>query len=263
MTNAGPLIGTYGKSRSLQFAWYFLALLFAGTGAFVLSLIPRFGHDIKFTGDPALPYAIGFGGIGIATLICATTFILLRSQPAFLLYEEAIRVIRGKSDQTDRYADVEDLFLYPYGGFAFRRSPETPWVFAGGRVSRYAELTARLVEAHAKQRGERLFSELMNGHTIRFRCLPDRAAFSKSVIATRNLDYPTHDLVLTRHHMTVQGKSIPVKRIADMTTNWWIERSEIIDVDGNVFHKMHPAAIMSFHVLLELIGRLQQEPALA
>ncbi|WP_437685105.1 hypothetical protein [Sorangium sp. So ce176] len=67
----------------------------------------------------------------------------------------------------------------------------------------------------------------------------------------------------TRGHLTIEGKSIAIGRIADVASNLWAERSQILDVDGGVFHTMHSNAVMSFDVLVTLIARLQQDAASA
>ncbi|WP_434041009.1 MULTISPECIES: hypothetical protein [Sorangium] len=66
---------------------------------------------------------------------------------------------------------------------------------------------------------------------------------------------------LTRGHLTIEGKSIAIGRIVDVASNFWAERSQILDVDGGVFHTMHSNGVMSFDVLVTLIARLQQDTA--
>jgi hypothetical protein len=80
----------------------------------------------------------------------------------------------------------------------------------------------------------------------------------KMIAATRNMDYPMIKIELTRHHLKIEDKSIPVERIGDVKTNLWTERAQIVDVDGNVVFKTHATAIISSNVLYDLLARLQE-----
>ncbi|WP_437951279.1 hypothetical protein WME98_10830 [Sorangium sp. So ce296] len=263
MRNPGDVIGTYGKSRSLLFTGWFLAALFAGAGALVLSLVPGPGSTVRFDGDVSVLYRAGYGAIALGVVIALGTWWVVASQPVFVLHQNAIQARERKGTRTDFYADIEDLYTFYFGGIGYRATPQAPWVFIGARTSRYAELSRTLRMRHVEQRGERLYHELQAGGSVRFRALPDSVALSKTLFASRNMDHPMKMIELTRGHLTIEGKTIAIERIADVASNLWVERSQILDVDGGVFHTMHSNAVMSFDVLVALIARLQQDAASA
>lgn len=256
--SAGSLLGVYGKSRSFLFVWGFLATLFGAVGAFVLSLIPKIGTTLHFSGNVSVLYVVGFGSIALGVVIALAAWRLAASQPTFHLHENAIRVVDRHGDRTDFYQDIEDLYTFFYGGIAYRASQHSPWTFIGSRIHRFAELSQGLRDLHVEKRGSHLYQELMAGKTALFHCLPDDIALSKSFFASRNMDHPTFDIALTAGQLKVKDKLIDIQRIGDITTNAWIERSQILDSDGRVFHAMHPMAVMSSDVLHVLIGRLQE-----
>ena len=254
----GALIARYGKSRSFLLVWWLLALVFAAAGAFVLMLALSPPAGMRFSGDPALLHAVGAGGLLLGLLVAVVPWLLARSQPTYFLHERAVRCVSPQGDRTDRYADIEDLYVFQYGGFAYRADAKAPWCTAGGRISGLADLTQRLRGLHVQHRGERLFDGLQHGRPAVFRCLPDAIAASKSVVASRNMDHPTHLLELTSNELKVEGKSIAIGGIADIRQNDWLEKSTIVDAEGRVFHTMHPTAVLSFDVLYALLARLQQ-----
>jgi hypothetical protein len=183
---------------------------------------------------------------------------LAASQPKFYLHEEAIRAVGRHGDRTDFYRDIEDLYTFFFGGIGYRASMQAPWIFLAGRIHRFADLSQRLRALHVEKRGEQLHQELMSGKRVAFRCLPDSVALSKSLFASRNMDHPTFNVELTSSQLKVLDKRIDIQRISDITTNFWVEKSQILDTDGRVFYTMHPTAVMSFDVLCSLIARLQE-----
>lgn len=258
MLEKGRKIRKFGHSKSLRFVWIFFAVLIGGAGAFVLSCIPKVGESFNFSGDISILYKVGYGAIGVAGLIILITMLAMKSQASFVLYENAIQSMGKQGNRTDYFEDIEDLFIFLYGGFGYRTSEKNPWIYVGGKTSGYAQLTKSFRELHIKYRADKLFKELQEGKTVVFHYLSDSDAKSKSFAATRNLKLPTFDIKLTRHHLTINDTAIPIKRIAKIKTNYWFETSKIIDVEGNVFYKIHPAAIMSFDVLYHLLVRLQE-----
>ncbi len=260
----GNLISEHGKSKFYISIFVIPAVAFAGAGIFLLSLIPAIhAHKINFHGDTSILYGAGFGGILIAAAALLAGYLLLRSQPTFYLYEKAIRVVGKNIDRIDLYEDIEDLFIYDHSRvlqFCYRSSSHTPWIFADGRTHRYSFLKDEFLDLHTAHRGEKLFQAIQEGKTAIFHCLPDQVSWSKSwIVSSRNMDYPMYDIELNRNDLRIQDKTIPVKRIGDVKTNSWIERSQIVDVDGNVFHKTHSTAIISFNVLQKLLARIQKE----
>jgi hypothetical protein len=258
MGKTGALIRTYGKSRSFLAVWWGLAAIFAMPGAFLLWLTTAIkAGGIRFDGDISILYATGFGAIALGAIVAIGAWWLASSQPTFHLHENAIRAVGRHGDRTDFYEDIEDIYCFFLGGFSYRASPGAPWIFAGSRISRGAELRRRLTALHAEKRGQRLYRELLAGKTVAFRCLPDNIALSKSFVASSNMDYPTFNLELTQTHLKIGNKAIRIRDLADIRTNLWTERSQILDVNGKVFHTMHPTAIMSFEVLFALLQELQ------
>ena len=256
--SVGALIRRYGKSRSFLFAWWSLATLFAGVGVFVLALIPRIGKNgLNFSGDVSILYATGLGGLAIGVLLAVLPWLLVRSQPTYYLHEHAVRSVGPKGDRTDFYRDIEDLYIFQYGGFAYRANEQAPWCSAGARISGFADLTQRLRNLHAQHRVEQLYRSLVEGRTVSFRCLSDQVASSKSMVASRNMNHPMHLLELSRDTLSVRGKSLPIQRLADIQHNGWTEKLNIMDTDRQVFHRMHPTAVMSFDVMYQLLARLK------
>ncbi|WKB55867.1 hypothetical protein [Eleftheria terrae] len=263
MGQLGPLTGKYGKSRSFLFAWWCLAALFAGAGVLVLLLIPGEGSNVRFSGDISLLYQVGIGGLALGVATALGAWLVTRSQPTFYLHEQGVRTVGPGGERCDLYRDIEDVYTFYAGGIGWRASSQGSWTFAGGRISRLAELTRQLRTAHAEQRGERLYQALMAGETVKFRCLPDEVALSKSFFASRDMQHPTYEIELTRSELRIGGKALPIQRIGEITTHSWKERTRIVDVEGQVFHSMHLTALLSFDVWLALLERLRQGPAAA
>jgi hypothetical protein len=90
-----------------------------------------------------------------------------------------------------------------------------------------------------------------------FRYFDDHVGKSKSAVASRNMNFPTHELILTRDRLQIGQDSIALDRIQSIDTNLWSEKSKIVDVDGNVVFKIHPSSILSFDLLRYLIARQQ------
>lgn len=260
MDSKGQLIAKFGQSKSIQFVWYFLAIIIASAGVLVLSLIPQItSGKMNFSGDISLLYMVGFGALAFATAIIGLTIILMRTQSTFEIYEYAIRSTGKKGERLDYYTDIEDIFLFLYGGFGYRVNPSEPWIFAGAKTSQYAKLASLLRERQSIQRAEKLYEQLRQGEKVIFRCFSNQDALSKSVAATRNLNFPVDELVLSQKALQFRGQTILLDQLADIKTNFWIERTEIIDVNGNSLLKLHPAAVLSFDLLCKLIARLQDD----
>ncbi|UOD28248.1 hypothetical protein INH39_22680 [Massilia violaceinigra] len=254
----GSLIATYGKSRSFLFVGWFMAALFAGVGLFVLWLTTRIGPTFKFTGDVSFLYTVGFGLLALGAAIALVFWRLAASQPAFQLFDNGIRATGPAGENIILYRDLEDLYSFFYGGIGYRAAPGAPWTFIGSRIHRFAELSERLSSLQIEHRGEALYQQLRTGKPVVFRYFEDSVAQSKSMVATRNMEFPTFDMILSADQLQIGQKSIDIARIADIKTNLWTEKSSIIDVDGKVFHKIHPSSILSFALLHALIARLQQ-----
>lgn len=254
----GPLIATYGKSRSFLLVGWCMAALFAGAGAVVLWLSTRIGPHLRFSGDVSLLPMVGSGALALGAAIAFFIWRLAASQPAFHLYENGIRASGPDGEHVTLYRDLEDLYSFHGGGIGYRASPGAPWTFIGSRIRRFAELSERLRSMQIKHRGEALQQQLQSGNAVVFRYVEDRVAQSKSMVASRNLDFPTCAIRLTASQLHIGQKSIDIARIAAIRTNSWTEKSHIVDVDGEVFHKIHPSAVLSFDLLQALIARRQQ-----
>lgn len=254
----GSLIATYGKSRSFLLVGGFMAALFAAVGLFVLWLSTRIGPNFRFSGDISLLYMVGFGSLTLGAAIGFFIWRLAASQPTFHLFDNGIRATGPDGDNTILYRDLQDLYSFFYGGIGYRAAPGAPWTFIGSRIHRFAELGERLASLQIKHRGEQLYQQLRAGKPVIFRYVDDSVAQSKSMVATRNMDFPTHEITLTADQLQIGQKSIDIARIADIRTNLWTEKSSIVDVDGKVFHKIHPSSILSFALLHALLARQQQ-----
>ncbi len=261
-TNAlGPLIATYGKSRSFLFVGWFMAALFAAVGAFVLWLSTIIGPNFRFSGDVSLLYSVGFGALALGAALAFLIWRLAASQATFQLFENGIRASGPDGDHSTLYRDIQDLYTFFYGGIGYRASPTSPWTFIGSRIHKFAELSQRLRSLHVEHRGAVLYDQLLAGKTVVFRYLDDSVARSKSMVASRNMNFPTFEMALSARQLKVEQKTIDIDRIGDISTNLWSEKSKIMDTDGKVFHAVHPSAVLSFDVLYALIARLQQEHA--
>ncbi|CUI03859.1 hypothetical protein [Massilia antarctica] len=254
----GPLIAAYGKSRSFLFVGWFMAALFAVVGLFVLWLTTRIGPNFRFSGDVSLLYAVGFGALALGAAIAFFIWRLAASQPAFQLFDNGIRASGPDGDHVTLYRDLEDLYTFFYGGIGYRAAVNAPWTFIGSRIHKFGELSERLRALQVAHRGEVLHQQLQAGKPATFRYLEDSVAQSKSMVASRNMNFPTFEMALTAHRLQIGQKSIDIGRIANINTNVWTETSSIMDVDGKVFHKVHPSSILSFDLLCALIARQQQ-----
>lgn len=254
----GPLVATYGKSRSFLLAGWCMAALFAGVGVFVLWLSTRIGPDFRFSGDVSLLYMTAAGALALGAGVAFLVWRLAASQPRFELFENGIRATGPEGERTTLYRDLEDLYSFFYGGIGYRASPGAPWTFIGSRIHRVAELSERLRSLQVRHRGERLHQQLLAGKPVVFRYVEDKVARSKSLVASRDMDFPTFDITLTADQLRIGQKSIALARIANIRTNGWTETSRIVDIDGNVFYKIHPSAVLSFELLQALIARRQQ-----
>ncbi|MDQ1813283.1 hypothetical protein RBA41_08200 [Massilia sp. CCM 9210] len=254
----GPLIATYGKSRSFLFVGWFMAALFAGVGVFVLWLTTRIGPNFRFSGDVSLLYTVGFGALALGAAIAFFIWRLAASQPTFQLFDNGIRASGPDGENVTLYRDLEDLYTFFYGGIGYRASANAPWTFIGSRIHKFGELSERLRSLQVAHRGEVLHQQLQAGKPAVFRYLEDSVAQSKSMVASRNMNFPTFEMTLSAHQLQIGQKSIGIDRIADIKTNLWTETSSIMDGDGKVFHKIHPSSILSFDLLRALIARQQQ-----
>ncbi|HEX8615390.1 MAG TPA: hypothetical protein VF800_29240 [Telluria sp.] len=254
----GPLIATYGKGRSFLLVGWFMAALFAAVGAFVLWLTTRIGPNFRFNGNVSLLYMVGFGSLVLGAAIAFVIWRLAASQPRFELFDNGIRATGPDGENITLYRDLEDLYSFFYGGIGYRESPGAPWTFIGSRIHRFAELSERLSSLQIEHRGEALYQQLQAGKPVIFRYLEASVAQSKSMVASRNMNFPTFDLTLTSDQLRIGQKSIHIARIGNIKTNLWAEQSSIVDVDGEVFHKIHPSSILSFGLLHALIVRQQQ-----
>jgi len=257
----GKLISKHGKSRFYRGIFVVLAAAFAGAGALVFFSISQIGKKgFQFDGSVSLLYAIGCGGILVAIVILLVGHLLTRNQPTFYLYERAIRAVGRGVDRTDLYEDIEDLFFYTFSQFCYRPSSDAPWIFGDGRMHRIGFLKDKLAELHATYRSEKLLRAIKQGKSATFHCLPESATWSKSLVAnTRNMNYPMYSIEVNQQDLKIRDKSIPIQRIADVKTNLWIERAQIVDIDGNVFYQTHSTAIMSLDALYALLGKMQEE----
>ncbi len=254
-------MSTHGVSRSFLIGWWFIAVVCSGCGLAVLWLISQIGHGFEYKGDVSSLSAIAFGLIALGPVIAFVSWWLAASQPKFYLHENAIRAVDRQGDRLDFYEDIEDLYVFLYGGLGYRASPDAPWKFVGARISGYGRLCQQLRSLHAERRSERLYGAVMSGERAVFRCLSDSVAFSKSMVASRNLNYPTYELEVTSSRLSVKGKAIEIGRIADIKENGWSERAGIVDSEGKVFHAMHLTSVLSMDVLYALLARLQQNQA--
>jgi len=236
-------------------------MAFAGASALVFFMISQIGKPgVRYDGNVSTLYAVGFGGILITILVLLAGFLLTRNTTTFYLYERAIRSVGKGVDRTDLYEDIEDLYFYKYAVFGYRPSSNAPWIFGDGRIHRLGFLKDQLADRHAEYRSEKLFREIKEGRTAIFNCLPGGIAWYKSLVAnTLNMNYPMHPLEVSSQYLRVQNKSIPIQRIGDVRTNIFIERTQIVDVDGNVFYQTHSTAILSLGALCGLLGKMQEE----
>lgn len=253
----GRPIGIYGKSRSFLIVGGCLAALFIGVGLFVLWLTTRIGPDFRFDGDVALLYEVGVGALAIGAAVALLYWRLAASQPTFHLYEHGIRASGRGGDVVTLYRELEDLFMFFYGGIAYRAAPGAPWQFIASRIHRFGELSSLLRELQVVHRGELLGRRLDEGHPVVFRYFDDSVGRSKSAVASRNMNFPTHELVLTPDRLLIAHESIPLARIGSVDTNLWAETASIVDVDGKPFFRIHPSSILSFDLLHYLIARQQ------
>jgi hypothetical protein len=112
--------------------------------------------------------------------------------------------------------------------------------------------------ASVRCRGERLFRELNEGKTVTFKYIPAKDALTKSFAATRNLDYPTKEIELSKDVLRIEEKELSVQRVSDIRSNLWKERLRIVDMDGSVFFETHLSAVRSLYLMCDLIVRLQE-----
>ncbi|MEY4565016.1 MAG: hypothetical protein RLZZ618_4293 [Pseudomonadota bacterium] len=257
----GALLGRYRRSRMVLFGVGIPALVIAAIGLFVFWLITRIGRDgLSFSGDVSILYATGSGLVALGLVLLLVAVLQYRAMPSFELHEHAVRVQGGGHNQFDFYEDIEYLYVYLVGGMGYRGEGKLRWVWThGARLARYSEFIGRLSELHARYRGEKLYRALKVGQTVTLPCVPDAVARFKGLSALRSLNYKTFDITLTNKLLTIEGKSLPIERVADLNVNNWIDRSQIVDTEGKVFHAMHARALITGGVLFELIGRLQQD----
>lgn len=255
--NKGKIISKHGSSISLTIVFSFLALLIAGAGALLLNVMRNPG-DLRFEGDPALVINIGYAAIAIGILIELGTAWSLSRQPKFTLFEHAIHARSGKIDRLDAYADIEDIYTFLYGGAGYR-THGGQWVFSGGRTSRLGTMTRNLIELQVKHRLPKLMDELRAGGTVTFQYLDERTAAAKSLVASRNLNYPTKPLKVSMNALEIEGRSIPVSELAAIRENPWTESMKLIDRSGKIFFKTHMSAIYSLDLLYRLLMQVQEE----
>ncbi len=254
----GPLVATYGTSRSFVGTGRLLGALFAIVGVLVLWLATRVGQDgLQFSGDPRLLHLVGGGLIVVGIAVERIFWTIARRQVTVHLHEHGLRAIGHGRDQVDLHADIEDVYLVSTGLFGWRSSPASPWVVIDNRVSKMAELREHLLGYQLAQRGERLWNQLQAGASVTFHLVPDAAARRQVWVNAHDVDHPVSDITLTPRELTIAGRTIALARLRKLDRSAWHERVKFVDVDGNVFHEASSNAILSLNLLLALIEELQ------
>jgi hypothetical protein len=254
----GPLVATYGTSRSFLGVGRLLAALFVVAGAFVLWLATRTGHEgLQFGGDPKLLQGVGFGLVAVGVAVERIFGTMARRHVTIHVHEHGVRAIGRERDQVDFHVDIEDIYLVSTGLFGWRASPTKPWVIVDNRVSKMAELRQHLLGLQLAQRGERLWNQLQAGGSVTFHMIPEAAVRRQIWVDARDVDHPVSDITLTPRELTIAGKTIALARLRKLDRGVQRERVKFIDVDGNAFYETQSNAILSIALLLALIEELQ------
>ncbi len=255
----GPLVATYGPSRSFVGAGRALCAVFVVIGVLPLWLFSRIGHDgAKFDGDPNLLLATGVGLIVFGIVFERVISMMARRHVTVHVHENAMRAVSRGRDQVDFHEDIEDIYLVSTGLFGWRATPSSPWVIIDNRISKMAQLRQHLLGYQLAQRGERLWKQLHTQGRVTFHLVPDGAAKRQIWVNTRNVDHPVTDITLTPRELTIAGKTVAIARLRKMDRSIWHERVQFVDVDGNVIYETVSNAVLSLDLLLALIEELQR-----
>lgn len=263
MRDPGPILdhGNYGKSRSFRGVGIAALIFFGGATAFVFFLATKLPPGRDYDKNIGILHQAELLLGAITVLVGGGMLALLAAQVRVELHERAIRIVGRRREQTDFYGDLEDLhFAYMGNLVSYRATATTPWTILDGRITRFAELKKRLRQLQVAQRAPLLLARLQAGETVRFRYFSDFDALAQVHLNPRRLDQPTHEIELTARTLTVAGKTVDVARLGPVTTNLWLERARIVDVDGNVVHALHTTAILSLDLMCAVIAALQGQP---
>jgi hypothetical protein len=246
----GPVIARYAGSRSFAFGGWVIAIIFGGSGAFLLWLASQVRHGgMKFTGDVTVLDKAGIAGVvlGVATL--ALFAVLKRRRLTIHVHERAIRAVGPGRDQLDWFDELEDIYLAPTGVFGYRTRPGAPWVIIDQRFSRMAELRQRLLAAQRAQRGPIVERALAAGHPVVFRHFSRGANAQQAMWSPRNVDHPTQDIVLDARSLTVEGKTFALAELAPIEPARWRDKVAFVDTTGRELHAMPSTSILSLDLL--------------
>lgn len=255
----GPVVATYGGSRSFAVAGWIIALIFGGSGGFLLWLASRVrSGGMRFSGDVAVLDKAGFAGVAIGVAALALFAVLERRRTTFHVHARAIRAVGNGRDQLDWFEDIEDLYLAPTGQFGYRAGPGAPWVIIDQRVSRMADLRQRLIAGQLAQRGANVHHALAAGHAAVFRHFSRSANAHQAMWRPGNVDHPTQDILLDARALTIEGQVIPLARLARVDRSMWRDQVSFTDVDGRAVHQMPSTSVLSLDLLAGALASLQR-----
>lgn len=258
-TGLGKLISRHGRSKSSLFLTGLFAAIFTGVGIFVM-LLPTLlaGSNTHIAISTSVLYGVGLclAAIGLAPL--GIVWYLHKQKSVVCLHEEGLLIEARDNPVICRFEQMADFYQFTYGGFAFRKEPNTPWVFVRTSTAQYRQLYDQVLERQVEKRGQLLLSQLSQGNAVTFRFFSMLDGFKKSLVATSNLAYETNDIVLTYTSLTIAGKTYLLEDIASLKSNAWSEILKIQDKKGTALFSTHISSVLSADLLFSLIVALQE-----
>lgn len=256
MRELGHAIGRYGLSRSIVGVLWFMAAMFVIAGLGVLSLIPQIGRGLNFSGDVSILYASGFGAIALAPLFPLLSGVLYGPPTVYELFENALQVTVRKNTQVYFLEDIQDVYASLQRGIIFRTA-DAPWVHILGSVSKIAELRGSFLELHAALRGTKLLADIRAGGVAEFRCFKEREVLLNTPIDLFRKVEPSQIVTLSATTLTFGETQLDIKTLADADVNLWLDRLNILDLNGQTVFSMSSKAFFSRYVLAWLLRALQ------
>lgn len=258
-TGLGKLISRHGRSKSSLFLTGLFVAIFTGVGIFVM-LLPMLtaNSNSHMAIGASVLYGIGICLAAVGLLPMGVVLYLHKKKPIVCLHEEGLLIEARDNPVICRFEQMADFYQFTYGGFAFRKEPNTPWVFVRTSTAQYRQLHDQVLERQVEKRGQLLLSQLSQGNAVTFRFFSMLDGFKKSLVATSNLAYETNDIVLTHTSLTIAGKTYLLEDIASLKSNAWSEILKIQDKKGAVLFSTHISSVLSADLLFSLIVALEE-----
>ncbi len=254
----GELIETFTYRKWPLVLLYALAGIFFLAAAFLLVLknhVPVDGYRTIHMGV-ALVLVCGLAVLGL-TIWQGT----LR-KARYEVYERGITEVVGRTRTYIAFAEMQDLYLFGTGKLgaagvltdvAYRLAPTAAFHWANQHLRRQMEFMQLVCQLHVRERLPVMITALRSDSVVTFNYVSSGQVWKKRILGNY-LDVTTQPILLTRTHIEVGGRRIPVATLAKVDLNQWSERITIKDASGAVALSTIASGIFSLDLFLETLA---------